>query len=151
MDQIRERFQAISWRFAPHDAGARAELAGRIAEVGRRRGLVTYSDLVRGVTFHLENLTEPRHQIDPSDWQDLDRAIIGDFLGYLSMESYEQAGFFSSALVVSKQDGTPGEGFYTLLKQLGLIASSKTDKAMYLWADHVAKAHTWYSKSPDAF
>jgi hypothetical protein len=46
-------------------------------------------------------------------------------------------------------DGSPGEGFYNLLRDLGLIASSKTDKAMYLWADHVAKAHTWYSRHPD--
>ena len=79
-----------------------------------------------------------------------DRAILGDFLGYLSMESYERAGFFSSALVVGKQAGSPGEGFYNLLKELGLISSSKTDKAMYLWADHVAKAHTWYSEAPGA-
>jgi hypothetical protein len=44
-------------------------------------------------------------------------------------------------------DGSPGEGFFSLLKQLGLVSSSKTDKAMYLWADHVAKAHAWYSSA----
>jgi len=150
MDNILERFRAIKWNYAPRDDPARAELDRRIAEVGRRRGLITYSDLVRGIAFNLSNLREPRHQIDTRDWQDLDRAILGDFLGYLSMESYEQAGFFSSALVVTKQDGSPGEGFYNLLKELGLIASSKTDKAMYLWADHVAKAHTWFSRAPGA-
>jgi hypothetical protein len=150
MDNILECFRSIQWHYAPHDEKARAELDRRIAEVGRRRGLLTYSDLVRDVTFNLPNLHERRHRIDTADWQDLDRAIVGDFLGYLSMESYERAGFFSSALVVSKQDGSPGEGFYNLLRELGLIASSKTDKAMYLWADHVAKAHTWYSKPPGA-
>jgi hypothetical protein len=150
MDKILERFRSMTWNYAPKDPVARAELDQRIAEVGRKRGLITYSDLVRGVTFDLANLREPQHQIDTTDWQDLDRAILGDFLGYLSMESYERAGFFSSALVVGKQAGSPGEGFYNLLKELGLIASSKTDKAMYLWADHVAKAHTWYSKAPGA-
>jgi hypothetical protein len=144
-DPVGDRFQQIKWHYAPGDAAARAELKRRIAEVGRRRGLITYSDLARGITFHLPNLKEPKHQIDVHDWQDLDRAIIGDFLGYLSMQSYEKAGFFSSALVVGKLDGSPGEGFYNLLRELGLIASSKSDKAMYLWADHVAKAHTWYS------
>ena len=68
----------------------------------------------------------------------------------MSLRSYEAAGFFSSALVVSKMDGSPGEGFYNLLRDLGLIASSKTDKAMYLWADHVAQAHTWYGRHPDS-
>jgi hypothetical protein len=147
LDAILKRFQAIHWNYAPRDDAGRQELDRRIAEVGRHRALVTYSDLVRGVTFSLPNLREPLHQIDTTDWQDVDRAILGDFLGYLSMESYACAGFFSSALVVSKQDGTPGEGFYSLLKELGLIAKSKTDKAMFLWADHVGKAHTWYAKA----
>jgi hypothetical protein len=31
------------------------------------------------------------------------------------------------------------------MRDLGLISSGKTDKAMYLWADHVAKPHTWYT------
>jgi hypothetical protein len=150
MDKVLEGFHSIRWNYAPRDGAARGELYRRIAEVGRRRGLITYSDLVRGVTFDLPNLRESKHRIDTADWQDLDRAIVGDFLGYLCMESYERAGFFSSALVVSKQDGSPGEGFYNLLKDLGLIARSKSDKAMYLWADHVAKAHTWYSKPPGA-
>jgi len=134
----------MPWRYAHQDDSARAELGSRIAAAGRRQGLITYSDLVRGVAFHLPTLTEPRHSTDPADWQDLDRAIVGDFLGYLSMESYALGGFFSSALVVGKLDGTPGEGFFALLKELGLISSSKADKAMYLWADHVDKAHTYY-------
>jgi hypothetical protein len=145
VDTVTEAFRAIHWRYAPQDVAAKAELQSRIAEAGRRGKLIVYSDLVRGVAFHLPSLTEPQHTIDVNEWQDLDRAIIGDFLGYLSMESYAIGGFFSSALVVSKQDGLPGEGFYSLLRELGLIASSKTDKALYLWADHVAKAHEYYS------
>ncbi len=145
MDGIEERLQRIPWRYATQDASARSELASRIAAAGRRQALITYSDLVRGVVFQLPTLTEPRHTIDPGEWQDLDRAIVGDFLGYLSMESYAVAGFFSSALVVTKLDGSPGEGFFALLRELGLIASSKTDKAMYLWAEHVAKAHAHYT------
>ena len=94
MDKIFERFRAIKWNYAPRDAAARAEIDRRIAEVGRKRGLITYSDLVRDITFNLPNLREPNHQIDTTDWQDLDRAILGDFLGYLSMESYERAGSF---------------------------------------------------------
>ena len=145
MDKILERFRQMQWRYAPQDVAARKTLANRIAEAGKKGGTITYSVLVRGVTFNLPSLTEPRHVIDTLEWQDLDRAIVGDFLGYLSMESYERAGFLCSALIVSKSDGTPGEGFYTLLKELGLIASSKTDKAMYLWADHVTKAHEYYA------
>ena len=146
MDPITERFKDITWRYAPQDAPALAELENRVAAVGRRQSLITYSDLVRGVEFHLATLRDPVRQIDVADWQDLDRAILGDFLGYMSMRSYETGGFFSSALVVSKMNGLPGEGFFALLKELGLIASSKTDKATFLWTDHVRKAHEWYEK-----
>jgi hypothetical protein len=125
VDKILERFRAIQWHYAPRDEGARS-----------------------GAGCDLQpSQSAPTAPSDGTgDWQDIDRAILGDFLGYLSRESYERAGFFSSALVVSKQDGSPGEGFYSLLRELGLIAKSKTDKAMFLWADHVAKAHAWYSK-----
>lgn len=144
MDPILERFQAIKWHYADKDDSARTELARRIAEVGRRGQLLTYSDLVRGVSFHLPNLRESPRQIDTADWEDIDRAILGDFLGYVSMDSYAAGRFFASALVVSKDDRTPSEGFWSLLKELQLIASSKSDKAMFLWTEHVTKAHDWY-------
>ena len=150
MDPILTHFKQMTWRYAPQDPAAREVLSHRIAEAGRKGGTISYSSLVLSVTFHLPSLAEPDHLVDTTDWQDLDRAIVGDFLGYLSMESYERAGFLCSALVVSKSDGTPGEGFYTLLKDLGLIVNSKTDKAMYLWSDHVAKAHEYYARRQDA-
>jgi hypothetical protein len=133
----------------PQDPRALAELEARIAAVAKRRSLLTYSDLVRGVAFNLPTLREPRRTIDVYDWQELDRAIVGDYLGYISMRSYALGKFFSSALVVTKLDGLPSEGFYTLLRDLGLITSSRTDKAMLLWAEHVAKAHTWYERHRD--
>jgi hypothetical protein len=144
MDPVAERFRTIRWRYADKDDAALGELERRIASAGARRGLITYSELVDGVRFSLPNLRERERVIDTGDWEDLDRAIVGDFLGYLSMESYERGKFFASALVVGKRDGTPGEGFYALLKELKLIASSRSDKAMKLWAEHVAKAHQWY-------
>ena len=147
-DPIIEKSRDIRWHYADRDPHALEELEQRIAAVGRRRGLVTYSDLVRGVIFELPNLRDGERTVDVSDWQDLDRAVVGDFLGYISLRSYEQGRFFSSALVVSKMDGSPSEGFYSLLKELGLISSGRTDKAMYLWAEHVAKAHTWFSQHP---
>jgi hypothetical protein len=107
MDKISEVLRAIAWKYAPQDPAACDQLSERIADVGKRRSLITYSDLARGVQFTLPSLKEPKHSIDVRDWQDLDRAIVGDFLGYLSMKSYDEAGFFTSALVVSKEDGSP--------------------------------------------
>lgn len=142
-----ERFARMRWHYPQHDDAARAEIDARLSAAGVRGGLVTYSDLVRGVTFHAPGFQGGPRQIDPSGWEDLDRAIVGEYLGHLSVESYQRAGFFSSALAVSKIDGTPGRGFYELMKELGLISTGKSDEALYLWADHVRLAHDWYAKS----
>ena len=143
-DPIAERFRELSWRYAPQDEAAVSELENRIAAAGKKGGFITYSDLVRGIAFHFSTLRSAEYTIDVDDWQDLDRAILGDFLGYISMRSYERGKFFASAIVVSKVTYEPSEGFYELLKQLDLIASSKSDKAMYLWSDHVKLAQEWY-------
>ena len=144
-DAIVEQFHEMDWVYAKGDMKALRTLESRIAAAGRKRSLITYSELVRGVEFNLPNVQPPR-VIDTSDWQALDRAIVGSFLGYISMRSYETAKFFSSALVVNKTDGSPGDGFYNLLRDLGLIASKNSLKALDLWAEHVAKAHTWFAK-----
>jgi len=62
--KVTDAFMAIQWRYAPQDAAAKAELQSRIAEAGRRGKLIVYSDLVRGVAFHLPSLAEPQHTID---------------------------------------------------------------------------------------
>ena len=75
-----------------------------------------------------------------SDWQELDRAIIGNYLGYISMRSWEQGKFFASALAISKSDGSPGPGFRALLAKLGLDYSDS------FWMEQVEKAYACYSR-----
>ena len=144
MDRIQDAFEGVRWSFADKDPDAVSELDRRIAHAGRKRQLITYSDLARGVSFDLPNVGKSPFVIDVGDWGDFNRTLIGDFLGYLSMRSYKEGGFFSSALAVSKLDGSPGWGYYGLLKDLGLISSSESPEALGIWADHVRKAHTWY-------
>ena len=80
MDKILERFRAIKWHYAPHDAAARAEIDRRIAEVGRKRALITYSDLVRGITFNLPTLRSRNIRSTPR----IGRILIAPFLGISS-------------------------------------------------------------------
>lgn len=149
MDSVLERFRDIKWSYAPRDLTAAAELRHRIAERGRKGALIRYSDLVAGVTFRLPNVASGApFQIDVGDWTDLDRALLGDYLGYLSLETYEQHGFMASALVVSKADDTPSDGFWSLMKLLGLVSSPRSDKATFFWLDQVRRAHEWYVEHP---
>jgi len=56
MDEIVARMQAVNWHYGDKDANALSILEERIAETGRKLGLITYSDLVRGVDFRLPNI-----------------------------------------------------------------------------------------------
>jgi len=145
MDATQQRFREIRWAYGEGDPAALAELEGRVACAGRTGTLITYSDLVRGVPFDLANLTESPRIIDVRDWQDLDRSIVGDFLGVMSMRSYDRGGFFASALAVTAYDGTPGEGFNALLLELGLIPKKSSERALDLWVENVNKAYAWYA------
>ena len=144
MDDIRRRFEELHWPYGEADPAALAELERRIVGVGRAGKLITYSDLVLGVRFDLPNLKESPRYIDIHAWQGLDRSILGDFLAVVSKRSDERAGFLAGALAVTAYDGTPGEGFHALLKELGLIPMQSSSLALDLWVEHVSKAHAWY-------
>lgn len=67
LDPILQKFADIEWHYATGDAMALAVLEERIAGAGRKRSLITYSELVRGVTFNLPNVQKRRL---PYGWQD---------------------------------------------------------------------------------
>jgi hypothetical protein len=148
MDPVREKFDQIRWYYADKDPDARAELARRIRERARRgeeSEPLTYSELVEGVVFRLPNVNGGvPFQLGMPEWTELDRKILGEFLGYISKESYEEGGIIASALVVSKTTSKPSEGFRALMRQVGLLRGSKSDDATLLWVSELRKAQDWY-------
>ena len=145
MTTTTDRFRKIAWHYAPGDGAARGEVGRRLARVGRERQLISYSDLVAGVTFRLPNVQggDPLCLGVP-DWTDLHRAIIGDFLGYLSMESWQRGEFLASALAVSKATTEPSEGFRALLKEIDLLPAGGKMELIIFWSEQVRKAHDWF-------
>ena len=126
MDAILQKFEGMQWSYATGDAQALKDSGGAYRCSRSQEGVaLAYSDLVREVTFDLPNLEKPR-TIDVTDWQELDRAIVGSFLGFISMRSYERAKFFSSALVVSKMRRVAGRGIPQLAS--GTRANTKSAK-----------------------
>ena len=107
MDAIETQMFQIQWSYGDKDPAALAVLQKRISEVGRSLGLITYTDLVKGVEFHLPNINNgAAYSITTYNWTGLDRRIIGDFLGYASYQSYSNHGFMASALVVNRDEST---------------------------------------------
>jgi hypothetical protein len=146
MDSVLQKFRSIRWAFPDSDREAFDALRQRIAATGRSQNLITYSELVAGVTFRLPtvNRGEP-FQIGAGEWTELHRMLVGDFLGRLAWDNYERAGFLASALVVSKLTGASSDGFRTLVREIGLLGSSNPDDLVILWSLEVKKAYDWSS------
>jgi hypothetical protein len=145
MDPLVQKFQEIKWQFADRDPAALTELETRIAAAGRQLKLITYSELARGVIFHIPNIRDGAgYEIRTYDWHGLDRKIIGKFLGLASARSYETAGFMASALVVSGTEYKPSDIFFDWMKTLDVLPDLSESTVLKFWADQVNKAHRWY-------
>ena len=149
MDEAARLFAEIEWTYADRDSAVCAELARRIAAVGRTaKDFITYSQLVEGVTFRLANVAsgEP---FEIREWTCLDRAIIGSFLGKIAAESYQRGQFLASALVIGVESNGPGEGFYTLAEEVELLRSSSETSRLRFWLEQVRLARAWYAAHPE--
>lgn len=149
IDAIGRKLQEIKWSWADRDLGSLAALEARIADKGRKLGLITYSELVVGIKFNVPGLHDGKpFEIHVHDWTDLDRALIGDFLGLISSRSYERAGFMASALVVSKDEYKPSDHFFMWMEKLEVLPDLEDDTVLAFWANEVNKAHKWFMAHP---
>ena len=148
MDQIANKMSSLEWTYGDKDPEALSLLEESIAESGRKLGLITYSELVRGLDFHLPSIRKGEaYRIQTYDWTGLDRAIVGDFLGYISSRSYLNAGFMASALVVAgggEKAYEPSPHFFEWMERLGVLPNLHRDTVLAFWADQVHRAHNWY-------
>lgn len=148
MDEIVQKMAEIEWIYADKDPNALAVLEERIADTGRKLSLITYSELVKGVDFHLPNIRNGEaYRIQIYDWSGLDRSILAEFLGYISTRTYREAGFMASALVVQSTDPQPSEHFFEWMVKLGVLPDTSKDRVLAFWAEQVHKAHNWYKAS----
>jgi len=144
-DQIQAQLDAIQWEYADQDLVAINELTTRIADTGRKFGLISYSDLVRGVNFHYPNINNGEaYQIFTHDWSGLNRRIIGDCLGYISWRSYTEAKFMASALVIARLESKPSDIFFEWMESLGVLPDVNEDTVLAFWSEQIKRAHHWY-------
>lgn len=145
MDPIAHKLNDIEWEYADKDMTALAELRQRVQETGRTFRLISYTDLVKGVDFHYPNISDGNaYRINIYDWSGLDRRIVGDCLGYISKESYLEAGFMASALVIARLESKPSDIFFEWMKNLGVLPNVREDTVLAFWSEQVKKAHHWY-------
>lgn len=135
-----------SWPYADVADKAVAEVAERIARTARRGGTISYSDVVKGIELRLPNVEGGRpFELGVPDWRDLDRAILGEILGKISVGTYAKHGFLASAVVTSKSSGEPSEGFWLLVEELGLFHGHDDTRRLLFWADELRKVQDWHA------
>jgi hypothetical protein len=148
MDNLVKKMKTFSWAYADKDLASLEIVEKRIHESGKDLKLITYSDLVKGIEFHIPNINNgSAYQIKTYDWSGLDRRIIGDFLGYASFRSYEKYGFMASALVVNRDEYRPSWHFFLWMKELEVLPDLEEPTVLAFWIDHVNKAHNWYKSN----
>jgi hypothetical protein len=142
---VEEKLKEVRWEYADKDPNAVGILTKRIEEIGRKFGLISYSDLVKGVTFSFPNIRSGApYTIDTWDWSGLDRRILGDCLGYISAQSYLAHGFMASALVIGRVNSQPSDIFFNWMKDLKILPDTKESTILKFWQGEVDKAHKWY-------
>lgn len=139
---VLQALRGTAWRFEVADRAAMAMMRERIETAARERRLVNYSDLVKGIRFQVASVNGGR-PFGIDDWSDLDRAVVGDLLGRLNLESYERDGLFLSSLVVLKDAGEPGPGYTNFMLQIGVIRSRS--EALIHWVEEVRRVHDFFA------
>jgi len=148
-ESVYQKFAAMKWPYASQDPVAFAEIARRVAETGKRgTGFLRYRDLVQGIEFNISSVGEGKpFRLGAPEWTDLHRAILGDFLGYLCMHTYQAGGFMGSAIVVSSGSDEPSEGYRELMRQVGVLSGKSEMEFLEHWAAETTKAFTWYAQN----
>lgn len=142
MDKISAKLEDTKWVYSDQDTQALDKLRSLLQRTARKKTIITYSELVEGITFNIDSVNDGHpFQIHTDPWQDLDRVIIGDFLGKLASESYRDYGFMISALSVNATTMSPSKYFFRWAKELGLLKDNSEEGRDIFWNTQLQKAY----------
>jgi hypothetical protein len=121
-----------------------AEIKRRLVATAKKRGLVTYSDLVRGIKFvHPERGTEPFEIFTP-DWKGWERKFIGAILAQTTCETALETGCVITSIVVDAGENAPSKILFEWLAEIGVIPDTDEMTVLSFWAHHVKQTHEYF-------
>ena len=136
------------WYYASQDPKALNLLRERLYDTVSKYGLISYTDLVKDITFKMAGVNNGKSfQITPDNWTGLYRRIIGNMLGWLSLESYTEHGFWCSALVIARNNSQPSDIFFNWMVDLEVLKNSNEMTVLPFWSEQVHKAHKYCRKA----
>ena len=108
------------------------QIYDRLKEVASNGELITYGAIAPLANLDMEN---------PDD-----RNKISQILGDISTYEHEQGRPMLSAIVVLAETGYPGDGFYTLARELGLHHGKKEFEDLDFFVKEVKRAYDFWKK-----
>jgi hypothetical protein len=104
----------------------------RLQEVANEGELTTYGEIAPLANLNMEN---------PDD-----RNKMAQILGDISTHEHEQGRPMLSAIVVLAEIGYPGEGFFTLARELGLLHGNKEFDNLDFFVQEVKRVYACWKK-----
>lgn len=102
-----------------------------LKRVAKEQRLTNYADIAPLAGLSMD---------DPTD-----RNRIADILGEISRFEHEQGRPMLSAVVILRDENIPGQGFFSLAKELGLYSAG--DNFMF-FVNELRRVHAEWSRSP---
>jgi hypothetical protein len=137
-ENVLQMMLAHHYPSAPQDPHSLEILSGRVEEHGSQGDLITYSQLVENVQFHIPTINRGNaYLIDIHNWTYQDRELVGEFCGLISTNSYQNHGFMASALVVNQDTQRPASTFFEWMRYLGLIPNLQEQTKEEFWVAQV--------------
>lgn len=125
------------------------EMERRIKEIGRRKQIVYYSDLVAGIPFYTPlfgNVNEAHYIGDFGGWIGPERKMVGTALAEIACRNIHDADCLITSIVVLKNDLKPSPTFFDWLEWAGVIADTDDSTTDEFWLDQYRKTLDYLRK-----
>jgi hypothetical protein len=144
--EIHELLGAGAEQHQPYPTNPEAveEIKRRIAETAKKRGMITYSNLVRGIKFqHPERGPDP-FEIITFDWKGWDRKFIGAILAQITCDTILETGCVTTTIVVDSISNEPSKILFSWLESIGVIPDGEMNTVLAFWAHHLKLTHEYF-------
>jgi hypothetical protein len=141
--------------YAPRDPATCEIVFERLKSAAQRNRLLTYAELVRGVTFMVpgEGGELRSHVIDVGFLRGQDEAIIQDFGRYIGAATYRDSQVLLNALLVpNSRSQRPADAFFNWASSVGRPVGVPTEREWQAdaWHRELKRVYAAYAVAPAA-
>ena len=123
---------------------AKDELFARIKATAKRRGMLSYSELVRGIKFDCPTISTEPFEITTYDWRGVDRKMMGCELALMTHRTILDTGCIISSVVVDSTQNAPSKTLFEWLCDLELLPNMEETTVLSFWIHQVKLTHEYF-------